>query len=235
MELEQIQAVLPGCCEADALPLSALSADERRKLECFSPGFQSVIVLAHHVRHGLEWAWYPFDASPAGVVAPADLHLQRECDRVMAVLEAAGSAFLRSPIRADAASGLKIWQIRPDWGAWEIILCSLHREWGPWGSFAGAADRWGGWACSVPLRRCLSSLRCLLRKPARRGAIREENFFGHRLQRLAGGAGKKRLRPMYLNVRPAPVPVLLEKHRLRVRIDSVFKEQGAEPFGRTPF
>lgn len=132
MDLDQIQAILPGCCEADALPRSALSADEIGKLECFFQGFQSIIVLAHHVRHSLEWVWYPFDDSPAGVVAPADLHLQRECDRVAAALEAVGQRTFALPYPGRCGIRFKDLAKKTGLGSLGDNYMFLHRKWGPW-------------------------------------------------------------------------------------------------------
>ena len=132
ISLNKIQALLPKCCEADAIDLSKLTENEKELLSEFLQDFQSVIVIAHHVKHSLEWSWFPFEASREGSVHPADLHLQAEAQKVMYYLDKMG--YQSTLIPYPGKCGIRFKNLADKTGLGKIgdNFLFLHNEWGPW-------------------------------------------------------------------------------------------------------
>lgn len=132
ISLNDIQALIPECCEADALGITALNDNERMCLSDFLPNFKSVIVMAHHVRHSLEWTWFQFAASRDGCIPPADLHLEGEAQKVMNLLERSGRKSILIPYPAKCGVRFKNLADKTGLGKMGDNFLFLHREWGPW-------------------------------------------------------------------------------------------------------
>lgn len=132
VNLSLIRKILPSCCEADALDITALTDDERKQLSGFLPNFKTVIVLAHHVKHSLEWTWFSFDSSRIGSVPPADLHLEAESLKISDYLHKEGYNSLLIPY--PGISGIRFKDLADKTGLGKIgdNFLFLHREWGPW-------------------------------------------------------------------------------------------------------
>ena len=132
VDLSAIQDLLPSCCEADAADISALSDSERKALSVYSEDYNTVIVLAHHVQHSLEWIWYVFDAVRGGAVSPADLHLAAEAEKIACMLRKDGyhAVILPYPCRC----GVRFKDLADKTGLGKIgdSFLFLHKEWGPW-------------------------------------------------------------------------------------------------------
>lgn len=70
---------------------------EQENLTEFLPDYKTVIVLAHHIKHSLEWTWFPFDSSRNGTISPADLHLTAEAQKIITKLEKDGYQYSLIP------------------------------------------------------------------------------------------------------------------------------------------
>ena len=90
IDLSTIQNLLPSCCEADILSISDLSDAEKKTLSEYSNAYNTVLILAHHIQHSLEWIWFRFDAVRGGAVPAADLHLAAEAEKIAYSLQKDG-------------------------------------------------------------------------------------------------------------------------------------------------
>ena len=132
VSLKELQALLPDCCQADAVELSCFTAEEQSALEKFLPDAKSCIVLAHHVKHALEWVWFPFEASRTGSLPPADLHLQLEAHKLMSVLENKGACTSLLPYPGKIGIRFKMIADKTGMGKIGDDFLFLHKEWGHW-------------------------------------------------------------------------------------------------------
>lgn len=130
--LNRIQENLPPCCEADVFEITKLTESEKNALCAHCSDIQSVIVLAHHVQHTLEWKWYPFEASRNGVISPADLHLSAEADKVIQFLEREGYNGTLLPYPGRCGVRFKDMANKTGLGKLGDNYLFLHRNWGPW-------------------------------------------------------------------------------------------------------
>jgi hypothetical protein len=104
LNLCKLKEILPQCCDADFINISKIKEKESNQLKEFLPDFKTVIILAHHLTHSLEWTWYKFEPSRSGVMAPADLHLFSEAQKITSNLEKEGyqSVYFHIPVYVES-------------------------------------------------------------------------------------------------------------------------------------
>ena len=132
IKLSFLAEKLPRCCEIDSFSISVCSESEEKSLKEFLPECKSVIVLAHHVKRSLEWAWLPFESERNNVTCAAALHLKSECEKIVSVLEKKGYNSL--VILYPGRRGVRFKDFANKTGLGKIgdNFMFLHREWGPW-------------------------------------------------------------------------------------------------------
>jgi hypothetical protein len=65
MRQNDFSGLLPACCRIGFASIDQYDADEQSAMRTFLPDVHTIIVVAHHVMHSLEWTWFAFDAEPA--------------------------------------------------------------------------------------------------------------------------------------------------------------------------
>ncbi|MFW2491960.1 hypothetical protein ACN077_25885 [Clostridium chromiireducens] len=132
IKLSNLQEKLPGCCEIDSFSISMCSESERQALRDLLPECKSVIVLAHHIKHSIEWAWFPFESERNNITCAADLHLRAQCEKITSVIKNNGhnSVIIPYPGR----SGIRFKDLANKTGLGKIgdNFLFLHKEWGAW-------------------------------------------------------------------------------------------------------
>lgn len=132
IRLDFLSEELPQCCEIDSFPISLCSDSEKQFLEEFLPECKSVIVLAHHVKNSLEWAWFSLESERNNVTCAADLHLKSECEKVVSKLGEKGYNSLVVPYPGRCGIRFKDLANRTGLGKIGDNFMFLHKEWGPW-------------------------------------------------------------------------------------------------------
>jgi len=132
IKLNLLAEKLPRCCEIDSFPISLCSKSEEQSLKEFLPDCKSVIVLAHHVKHSIEWVWFPFESERNNVTCAADLHLKSECEKTLLLLEKKGYRSLIIPYPGKSGIRFKDLANRTGLGKIGDNAMFLHKEWGPW-------------------------------------------------------------------------------------------------------
>lgn len=132
IKLNFLAEKLPNCCEIDSFPISVCSEGEQQSLKKFLPECKTVIVLAHHVTHSLEWGWFPLESERNNVTCPADLHIKLECEKVISVLEKEGYNSFSIPY--PGISGIRFKDLANKTGLGKIgdNFMFLHKDWGTW-------------------------------------------------------------------------------------------------------
>lgn len=133
IKLNFLAEKLPACCEIDSFSISLCSEDEQQSLKDFLPECKTVIVLAHHVTHSLEWGWFPLESERNNVTCAADLHLKSECEKIISILEKKGYNNSLS-IPYPGKSGIKFKDLANKTGLGKIgdNFMFLHKDWGTW-------------------------------------------------------------------------------------------------------
>jgi epoxyqueuosine reductase len=132
IKLNLLAEKLSNCCEIDAFSISLCSENERKLLKDFLPECKTVIVLAHNVKHSLEWAWFPFEAEKNNVTCAADLHLKSECEKILSLLREKGDNSFN--ISYPGRSGIRFKDLANKTGLGKMgdNFLFLHRKWGAW-------------------------------------------------------------------------------------------------------
>ena len=132
IRLSNVTEIITKCCEMDCIPISSCSIEEIDIIREMFPGAKTVIVLAHHVKHSLEWVWFPFENERNNNTCAADLHIKQECYKVVRLLEEIGcqSYIIPYPGRC----GIRFKDLADKTGLGKIgdNYLFLHREWGAW-------------------------------------------------------------------------------------------------------
>lgn len=132
IKLNYLQEKLPICCEMDSFSTSICSESEKQLLKDFLPKCKSVIVLAHHVKQSVEWAWFPFESERNNITCASDLHLKAECEKI--VLELKNKGYNSVIIPYPGRSGIRFKDLANKTGLGKIgdNFLFLHKEWGVW-------------------------------------------------------------------------------------------------------
>ena len=124
--------LLPECCRIGFASIDRYDAEERRMIEAFLPETQTVIVVAHHIMHSLEWTWFAFDAEPLGEICPADLHTRSMARRVCRRLDRAGHRSVLLPYPGQCGLMFKTLAVRTGLGQLGDSFLFMNVDWGPW-------------------------------------------------------------------------------------------------------
>lgn len=132
ISLKELQDLLPQCCDVDAYSISRVSVDTKEHILSFMPECKSIIILAHHIQHSIEWSWFNLEASRNGVMAPADLHVQVEMDKLSLLLNNSGYKYALLPYPGSCGIRFKDLADLSGLGKMGDNFLFLHRIWGPW-------------------------------------------------------------------------------------------------------
>lgn len=132
IKLNYLRKKLPICCEMDSFSISKCSESEKQSLKDFLPKCKSVIVLAHHIKQSIEWAWFPLESERNNITCAADLHLKAECEKI--VLELKNKGYNSVIIPYPGRSGIRFKDLANKTGLGGIgdNFLFLHKEWGTW-------------------------------------------------------------------------------------------------------
>lgn len=131
--LEQvILDIIPSCCEVDFLSILACSTEERTLVQEVLPNTNTIIVLAHHVKTALEWAWFPLEAERNQNSCGADLHAKSVLERIGYALKDEGFASCLVAYPGKCGIRMKKLADKTRLGKIGDSYLFLHNEWGPW-------------------------------------------------------------------------------------------------------
>jgi hypothetical protein len=91
--------ILPPCCNLSAAAVERYSAEGLSLIHSFLPDARTVLVLGHHIRASLEWAWFPLAAERGGNTCAADLHAKSVMEAIERQLMLSGHKSPGSPNR----------------------------------------------------------------------------------------------------------------------------------------
>lgn len=132
MRQEDILGLLPDCCRAGFASIDQYESDERETLQEFLPGAQTVVVVAHHVMHALEWTWFGFSGERQGETCPADLHTKAMARKVTRELSRHGYESVLLPYPGECGVMFKTLAARTGLGHLGDSFLFMNADWGPW-------------------------------------------------------------------------------------------------------
>jgi len=132
MRQNDFAELLPACCRIGFAAIDQYDAEERRAMEVFLPDVQTVIVVAHHVMHSLEWTWFAFDTERQGETCPADLHTKAMGSRIYHRLETEGHKSVLLPYPGQCGVMFKTLAARTGLGQLGDSFLFMNADWGPW-------------------------------------------------------------------------------------------------------
>ena len=132
MMKQKILNAIPFCCETDFLNISACSVEEQVLLREIMPSAKTVIVLAHHVKTFLEWAWFPLESERNNNTCGADLHSKNVLETIGCALKEDGHTYCCVPYPGRCEIRMKDIASRTALGQIGDNYMFLHSSWGPW-------------------------------------------------------------------------------------------------------
>jgi len=132
MKQSDLSGLLPACCRVGSASVNQYDDDEKRKVRAFLPEVKTVIVVAHHVMHSLEWTWFEFPGDRAGETCPADLHVRSMAERICNRLDSQGCAAVLLPYPGECGVMFKTLAARTGLGQLGDNFLFMNTDWGPW-------------------------------------------------------------------------------------------------------
>ncbi len=127
-----LREMLPCCCNVAAAEVGSYSEKGKARIYELMPDAQTVLVLGHHLKASLEWAWFPFESERGGNTCAADLHAKAVIEEMERTLKANGRETLILPYPDACGIAFKRLAAGTRMGVLGESFLFLHREWGPW-------------------------------------------------------------------------------------------------------
>lgn len=124
--------LLPECCRVGFASIEECDKDERGKVEAFLPDAKTVIVVAHHIRHSLEWIWFKFSADGFDETCPADLHTRLTLEKICNKLNRKGFKAIVLPYPGQCGVMFKTLAVKTGLGQLGDNYIFMNNDWGPW-------------------------------------------------------------------------------------------------------
>ena len=132
MKQSDFSNLLSECCRIGFASIEEYDEDERGKIEAFLPDVKTVIVVAHHIRHSLEWIWFRFSADGSDETCPADLHTKLTIEKICNELEREGFKSMVLPYPGQCGVMFKTLAIKTGLGQLGDSFLFMNADWGPW-------------------------------------------------------------------------------------------------------
>lgn len=126
------EEMLPPCCNLSAAAVDEYSPKGRSLIRNFFPDARTVLLLGHHIRASLEWAWYPFAAERGGGTCAADLHAKSMIEAIERRLLFEGHKSVILPYPGECGISFKRLAALTSMGELGKSFLFLHHAWGPW-------------------------------------------------------------------------------------------------------
>jgi epoxyqueuosine reductase len=120
------------CCDVSGVPVEVYGEEGMLLIDELMADVRTVLVLAHHVRASLEWAWFPFAAERSGVSCAADAHAKAQIEYVEQILRGFGFKTFVIPYPGPSDISFKRLAAETSLGGMGRSFLFLHHEWGPW-------------------------------------------------------------------------------------------------------
>ena len=124
--------IMASCCNLSAAAIDTYSPEGVSLIRNSLPDACTVLVLGHHVRSSLEWAWFPFAAERGGATCAADLHAKSTIEAIERRLVLGGHKSVILPYPDDCGISFKLLAAQTCMGELGDSFLFLHHEWGPW-------------------------------------------------------------------------------------------------------
>jgi epoxyqueuosine reductase len=124
--------LLSECCRIGFASIEDYDESERMKIQEFLPDVKTVIVVAHHVRHSLEWVWFRFLADGSDETCPADLHTKLILEKVCNKLMQNGFNGIILPYPGQCGVMFKTLAVKTGLGQLGDSFLFMNADWGPW-------------------------------------------------------------------------------------------------------
>lgn len=132
MRHDDLTALAAECCRLGFASIDRYGTEEREALRAYLPDVQTVIVVAHHATHSLEWVWFASPAEPLGETCPADLHARLTAERICHRLDVEGHAGVLLPYPGACGVMFKTLATRTGLGQLGDSFLFMNADWGPW-------------------------------------------------------------------------------------------------------
>lgn len=179
MKQSDLSELLPACCRVGSASVNQYDDDEKDKIRTFLPDAQTVVVIAHHVTHSLEWIWFEFPGDRAGETCPADLHAKAAAEEIRHALDRNGYATVVLPYPGECGLMFKTLAAKTGLGQLGDNYLFMNGDWGPWIHLRAVLTNASiATEAPVPQEACTHCGKCIEACPA--GAILPDDFDGLR-------------------------------------------------------
>ena len=132
MREQDFEEIVPECCRIGFASIDQYDNEERAKIETFLPDVKTVIVVAHHIQHSIEWVWFSFPADDSGETCPADLHTKLTAEKICNILDKKGFKGIILPYPGQCGVMFKTLAVKTGLGQLGDNYLFMNSDWGPW-------------------------------------------------------------------------------------------------------
>ena len=129
---DKIVKIIPSCCDIGFISINDCSIYDRNLLKEFLPCANTIIVLAHHVKSSIEWAWFPFESERNNNTCGADLHAKSVLEKIDFSLKEGGYANYIVAYPGRSGIRMKDFANKTNLGSVGDNYLFLHSKWGAW-------------------------------------------------------------------------------------------------------
>ena len=129
---EKIIEIIPSCCDIGFLSINNCSNEEQDLIKEIQNNTNTIIILAHHVKTSLEWAWFPLESERNNNTCGADLHTKNVLENIKYSLKDLGYSSSFVPYPGKCGIKMKNFANKTNLGKIGNNYLFLHNKWGSW-------------------------------------------------------------------------------------------------------
>jgi epoxyqueuosine reductase QueG len=132
MNENELSGLVESCCRVGFASINDYEEKEQNDIKALLPATKTVIIIAHHITHSLEWVWFKFPAEKAGEICPADIHTKSAAERISYELNNKGYKCVIPPYPGISGVMFKTLAAKTGMGQLGKNYLLMNADWGPW-------------------------------------------------------------------------------------------------------
>jgi epoxyqueuosine reductase len=132
MNGNELSGLVESCCRVGFASVDDYDEKEQNDIKALLPATKTIIIIAHHITHSLEWVWFKSVTEANGEVCPAVLHTRAVAEKIYNKLSSKGYETVVPRYPGISGVMFKTLAVKTGLGQLGKNYLFMNAEWGPW-------------------------------------------------------------------------------------------------------